>query len=211
LETIYQAKLRDIIVRPVIKIQIIIGSTREGRRSEMVARWIYDLAKTRKDAEFELLDLRDYPLPFFNEKGSPQSLNDEIPVAKKWRDKVSQADGYIIVSPEYNHGYPAVLKNALDYTYKPWNDKPVGFVSYGSVGGARAIEQLRLVSIELQMAPIETSIGLMKIREIFDENGKMKDDAYSKRVEGLLDNLILWADALLKIRSKSSEGIEGTE
>ena len=185
----------------MLKIQIIIGSTREKRKSETVAKWIFGLAKERKDAEFELVDLRDYPLPFFQEPTSPRMVNDDIPVAKKWREKVTQADGYIIVSPEYNHGYPAVLKNALDYTYTPWNNKPVGFVSYGSLGGGRVVEQLKEVAVELQMAPIAQAIHLMKVHTIFDENGKMTDDSYDKPVVSFLDQLLWWGNALKNARN----------
>lgn len=186
------------------KIQIIIGSTREKRRSESVANWIYDLAREIEGIEFEIVDLRDYPLPFYQEPGSPRMLKDDIPVAKKWREKIQEADGYLIVSPEYNHGYSAVLKNALDYTYSSWNNKAVGFVSYGTVGGARAVEQLRLVAIELQMAPIQQSINLMKAHSLFDENGKMIDDSHDKIAHNFLEQLIWWTNALKEARSKTS-------
>ncbi len=183
-----------------MKIQIIIGSVRKGRRAEAVAKWIYSLAGEIKDVEFELVDLKDYPLPFYEESGSPRMLNDLIPVAKKWREKVQEADGYIMVAPEYNHGYPAVLKNALDYTYFSWNNKAVGFVSYGTVGGARAVEQLRLVAIELQMAPIQQSVNLMMVHTLFDENGKMKDDSHDKHVHSFLEQLVFWTKALKEAR-----------
>ena len=125
-------------------------------------------------------------------------------MANKWTDKPSEADGFIIVSPEYNHGYPAVLKNALDYAYSPWNKKPVGFVSYGSTGGAKVIEQLRQVAVELQMAPIQRAVQLMKVHEIFDEKGKMKDDSYDQAVNAFLDQLTWWGNALKTARDKTS-------
>src|SRR5688572_27693303 len=142
-----------------LKIQIIIGSTRPNRFSETPAKWLYEIAKTRKDIKFELIDLRDYPLPFYNEPKSPSSMKGDYPNpdVKTWAKKIAGADGYIIISPEYNHGYPAVLKNALDSIYIEWNTKPVGFVSYGSVGGARAVEQLRQVAVELKMVPIQSA------------------------------------------------------
>lgn len=145
-----------------LKIQIIIGTTRPGRFSQKAADWIYVLAQKRKDIDSELVDLRDYPLPFYNESLSPKALQGKYDKesVKKWAEKISQADGYIIVTGEYNHGYPAVLKNALDYIYFPWNNKPVGFISYGTVGGARSVEQLRQVAIELVMTPIRESINI---------------------------------------------------
>jgi NAD(P)H-dependent FMN reductase len=187
----------------MLKIQIIIGSTREGRRSESVAKWLYSVARKRSDAQFELVDLRDYPLPFYNEPGSPQGLKDEIPTAKKWRDKVLEADGYIIVSPEYNHGYTAVLKNALDYVYKAWNKKAVTFISYGAVGGARAIEQLRLVAVELQMAPMHTTLAITGVTKLINEDGTINDPSYEDRATRLLDNLIWWSNVLKKAREES--------
>jgi len=148
-----------------MKIQIIIGTTRQNRFSEKAASFIYQEAQKIKDIEFELLDLRDYPLPFFDEAVTPSRFEQtghqyKNETARKWVKKVGEADGYIIVTAEYNHGYPAVLKNALDYTFKEWNKKPVGFVGYGNVGGARAIEQLRQVAVELDMLPIRNAIHI---------------------------------------------------
>lgn len=110
----------------------------------------------------ELLDLRDYPLPFFDESVSPMRMNGQYSnqAVAKWADKVKQADAYIMICPEYNHGYTAVLKNAIDHLYPEWNHKPVGFLSFGSTGGARAIEQLRLVAVELQLLPIKNAIHI---------------------------------------------------
>ncbi|KKW12939.1 MAG: NADPH-dependent FMN reductase [Candidatus Gottesmanbacteria bacterium GW2011_GWB1_49_7] len=127
--------------------------------SEKVAPWVLAEAKKHTEAEFELIDLRDWPLPFYNEPTSVTGLTKySIPLAEKWSEKIRQGDGFLIVTPEYNHGYSAVLKNALDYLYTEWHRKPVAFVSYGGpVGGSRAVEQLRLVSIELKMVPVRES------------------------------------------------------
>ena len=126
-----------------LKIKIIVGSTRANRFSEKPTQWILELAKKRSDLDVELLDLRDYPLPFFEEAMPPGLAKDgyTTPAVVKWRDKIKEADGFIIVTPEYNHGYPAVLKNALDYTYFAWARKAVAFVSWGSAGGARGVER----------------------------------------------------------------------
>src|SRR5689334_15901677 len=138
-----------------LNIKVIVGSTRANRFSEQPAHWIFEAAKKRAELEVELVDLRDYPLPFFEEGLPPGAAKDNYtnPAVVKWRDKVKEGDGYIFVTPEYNHGYPAVLKNALDYTYGPWGRKAAAFVSWGGAGGTRGVEQLRLVAIELNMAP----------------------------------------------------------
>jgi NAD(P)H-dependent FMN reductase len=146
----------------IVKIQVIIGSTRQGRYGEKPAEWIFNELRQLEGVKVELVDLRDYPLPFYDEPISPMKLNGSYnkPEVSRWSEKVRQADAFIIVAPEYNHGYGAVLKNALDHLYPEWNHKPVGFLGYGSVGGARVIEQLRLVAIELQMLPIKSAIHI---------------------------------------------------
>ena len=120
------------------RIGIILGSTRPNRNGEQVARWVYDLASRRGDAEFELLDLRDYPLPHLDEPLSPSFGQYQNAHTKVWASKIASFDGFVIVTAEYNHSIPGVLKNALDYLYTEWNNKAVGFVSYGGAGGARA-------------------------------------------------------------------------
>src|SRR6476619_6316239 len=132
-----------------MKILIILGSTRPERKSEAIGTWISTIASKYTEATFELVDLRDYPLPFYNEPvgaGMLEKVGYTTKKAEAWAKKITEADSYIIIAPEYNHGYPAVLKNAIDYVYKAWNNKPIGFVSYGSAaGGSRSVEQLRLV------------------------------------------------------------------
>ena len=145
-----------------IKIKIILGSTRQNRFSEKPAQWIFEEAKKLEGVVAELLDLRDYPMPFFDSPMSPSMAKGQYSneVIKKWAEKINDGDAFIIVAPEYNHGYTAVLKNALDVIYTEWNRKPVGFVSYGSAVGARSVEQLRQVAVELQMAPIRNAIHI---------------------------------------------------
>jgi NAD(P)H-dependent FMN reductase len=145
-----------------IKIQIIIGSTRQNRFSEKPANYLFEELKKREDTQAELIDLRDWPLPFYDEPvsvGANKGIYSN-PMGAQWAAKIGEGDGYVIVSPEYNHGYTAVLKNALDWVYPEWNKKPVGFVSYGNAGGARAIEQLRQVVVELKMIPMFNSIHI---------------------------------------------------
>jgi len=187
----------------MIKIKVIIGSTRTARFSEKPARWIFDEAKKIPGTEVEMLDLRDYPMPFFEEPASPSYAKEPYanPVVVQWTKKIADGDAFIVVTPEYNHGPSAVLKNAFDYVGAAWNQKPVAFVSYGSVGGARAIEQLRLVAIELQMAPVRTAVHIpwpvyMAVAgeavpvkpELFDPVAQAKDS--------LLEQLMWWATAL---------------
>ncbi|MBI4079361.1 MAG: NAD(P)H-dependent oxidoreductase [Candidatus Levybacteria bacterium] len=135
--------------------------------------------------EVELLDLRDYPLPFFDEPNSPEGLkgNYANKTAKRWAKKIGLADAFIIITPEYNRGPSAVLKNALDYVYYEWNRKPVAFVSYapGAAAGIRAVEQLRLSCIELQMAPIREAVHISYVLDTIDEDGKLLRGHYNER------------------------------
>ena len=142
------------------KIAIIISTTRAARFGDKPAKWIYDIASQRDDMSVELVDLRDYPMPFFDEVASNAWVPAKNEIAQRWQKKVAEFDGYIFVTAEYNRGVPAVLKNAIDYAYPEWNKKPAAYVGYGSVGGARAVEQLRLVCVELQMAPMRTGVHI---------------------------------------------------
>jgi NAD(P)H-dependent FMN reductase len=195
-----------------VKIKVIIGSTREGRFSEKPARWIFEEVKKRSGVEAELLDLRDYPMPFFNDPISPSMKkgNYSNEVVAAWAKKIAEADAYIIVTPEYNHGYPAVLKNAMDFVYYEWNRKPVGFVSYGSVGGARSVEQLRQVSIELQMAPIRNAVHIpWQLMAIVNEKGAAAGlelfEPLRDSKENFLNQLVWWARALKTAREEDEK------
>ena len=141
-------------------ISVIIGSTREGRFSEKPARWILDHLKKREAVDARLLDLRDFPMPFFDQPVTP-AMPGRAPykneVVQRWTAAIAQSDGFVFVTPEYNYGPSAVLKNAIDWVYPEWNRKAAGFVSYGSAMGARGVQQLRETLIELQLAPIRSS------------------------------------------------------
>src|SRR5258705_8968517 len=128
----------------MIKIAIIVGSTRPGRNGEAVAKWVYEAAKNRSDAEFELVDIKDFNLPLLDEPVPPSLGQYSMPHTKVWAAKIDGFDGYVFVTPEYNHGISGALKNAIDFLFAEWNNKAAGFVSYGGAGGARAVEQLRL-------------------------------------------------------------------
>jgi len=186
------------------KIKVILGSTRQERFGDQPAKWIADKAKA-KGLDVEILDLRDYPLPFFNESISPKKGEGyPYPVSTKWAEKIGEADGFIITAAEYNHGYTAVLKNAMDYVSREWNNKPVAFVGYGSVGGARAVEQLREVAIELQMAPIRNAVHMTNFWNLLDEKGQMKTESFDAAGDALIDQLIWWTDALSAARAKDA-------
>lgn len=192
----------------MVQIKIILGSTRPNRFSDKPGRWMLDEAKKREGIEAELLDLRDYPLPFFNEPMSPAMIRDGAyanDIAKKWADKIREADAFIMIAPEYNHGISGVLKNSLDYVYAEWNNKPVGFVAYGGVGGARSVEHLRGVAVELQMAPIRNAVHIPQHWNLSDENGNLKDgafDSFKGNAEALLNQLMWWAKALKTAREQ---------
>jgi NAD(P)H-dependent FMN reductase len=145
-----------------LSVKVILGSTREGRFGDKPAHWIRDEAARLAGVEAELLDLRDFPLPFFDRPTSPAREKGVYPnpAVTRWAEHIARADAYVVVTPEYNHGYPAVLKNAFDHIFGEWSRKPIGFVSYGNAGGARAIEQLRLVAVEFGMWPIRAAIHI---------------------------------------------------
>src|SRR3977135_4508014 len=150
-------------VKNIAVIPVIVGSTREGRFSEKPARWILQDLKARDGVDARLLDLRDFPMPFFDPPVSPATQGRhayEDEVVKKWTAAIAQSDGFVFVTPEYNYGPPAVLKNAIDWVYPEWNRKAAAFVSYGSAMGARAVQQLRQNVIELQLAPIRSSVHI---------------------------------------------------
>jgi NAD(P)H-dependent FMN reductase len=147
-------------------ISVIVGSTREGRFSEKPAKWILQQLKKRERVDARLLDLRDFPMPFFDQPatpatpatpGRPPYSNEAV---QRWTAAIAQSDGFVFVTPEYNYGPSAVLKNAIDWVYPEWNRKAVGFVSYGSAMGARGVQQLRETAIELQLAPIRSSVHI---------------------------------------------------
>ena len=187
------------MMRP--RILVILGTTRQGRQGEHVARWLMTRLARRADAEFEMVDLRDHPLPFFDHPVPPTS-GQYGPEAQRWAQVIARGDGYIVVTPEYNHGYPAVLKNALDHVYREWNRKPVAFVSYGAAaGGFRAAEQLRQVAIELQLMPIREQVGIPFPWMAFDDAGEPRQSGVDRALDGMVDDLLWWAHALMAERA----------
>ncbi len=185
----------------MVKIAILTGSTRPGRNNEAVAQWVLDQAKSRSDAEFEIVDIKDYNLPLLDEPVPPSLHQYTKDHTQKWAQKISQFDGFVIVTPEYNHGTSAALKNALDFLYAEWNNKAVGFVSYGSVGGARAVESLRLVVGELQMADVRTAVHLSLFTDFENFSVFKPASVQVDTLKTMLDQLVRWAGALKPIRA----------
>src|SRR5918999_5379059 len=147
----------------MLRIAIILGSTRPGRNVEAVARWVYNIAKKRRngDTEFEYVDIKDFNLPLLDEPIPPSQGQYSKDHTKRWSAKIDSFDAFIFVTPEYNHGIPGALKNAIDFLYREWNNKVSGFVSYGGGAlGTRAVEQLRLVMAELQVATVRNQVQL---------------------------------------------------
>jgi NAD(P)H-dependent FMN reductase len=186
------------------RIGIVMSTTREGRFGDKPATWIRDLAAARGDLAVEIIDLRDYKMRFFDEPASPLYAPPKDEAARRWGQKVAALDGFIFVTAEYNRGAPAVLKNALDYAYKEFNRKPAAFVGYGGVGGTRAVEQLRLTCIELQMAPTRSGvhiggadfIGMLMQGKTFADMPHLEPTAVT-----MLDELVWWSHALKAARA----------
>jgi len=190
---------------PKVKIAIIIGTTRGARFGHKPTKWIAEIAAQHGDLTTEVLDLRDYPMPFFDEVASNAWAPSQNEVAQRWQKKVAEFDGYIVVTAEYNRGVPAVLKNALDYAYPEWNKKAVAFVGYGSVGAARSIEHLRLSAIELQMAPVRTGVHIQggDFLAVWKGEKEIADLSYLKQnATDMLDQLVWWSSALKAAREQ---------
>lgn len=190
----------------MLNIALIIGSTRPNRFADHPAKWIIDGATERADFRLEVLDLRDHRLPFFNEPTPPIYTEGRYaePVADAWRKKIGEFDGYIATAAEYNHGPTAVIKNALDSAFFEWNRKPIAFVGYGGSGGVRAIEHLRGVAIELQMAPIKHEVNIAREAYLGVLQGKsLSDFDYLVQARtAMFDNLAWWGRALKGARSQ---------
>jgi NAD(P)H-dependent FMN reductase len=184
-----------------LKIAIILGSTRPGRNGKAVADWVAGKAKSRTAADYELVDLADYPLPHFEQALPPTMGQYEGEQAKAWAAKIGGYDGFIFVTPEYNHSTSGVLKNAIDHLYNEWNNKAAGFVSYGAAGGTRAVEHLRGILSELQVAHVRqhVSFSMMSDFENFSifNPGPHHDDF----ADGMFGQVEAWSSALKPLRS----------
>jgi NAD(P)H-dependent FMN reductase len=185
------------------KIGIVISTTRPARFADNPTTWLMAIAAKREDAEFEVVDLRDYPMPFFEENGSPFYVPVQNEVAQKWGAKMASLDGYVFITAEYNHSISGALKNALDYAYAEFNRKAASFVAYGGTGGARAVEHLRGILAELQVASLKfpVHIGMTEMLGIMREGKTMADFPYlDDGATKMLDELVWWASALKAAR-----------
>lgn len=185
----------------MLKIAVVVGSTRPGRRSKQVADWVFQRASEHGGAEFELLDVADFDLPLLDEPMPPSLGNYRQEHTKQWAGAVRDFDGFIFVTAEYNHSVPGALKNALDYLYAEWNNKAAGFVSYGSAGGVRAVENLRLIAGELQMADVRAQVALPFATDFQDYTRFTPSEAAEQALQPLFDQLISWSRALQSIRA----------
>jgi NAD(P)H-dependent FMN reductase len=189
----------------MIRVGIITGSTRPGRNNEAVAKWVHEIAKTRKDGEFELVDIADFKLPLLDEPVPPSMGQYSKPHTKAWAQKIDSFDAYVFVTPEYNHGTSGALKNAIDYLYREWNNKAAGFVSYGSAGGARAVEHLRLVMGELMVADVRAQVMLSLFTDFENFSTFKPDRRHEKSVNAMLDQVIAWGSAMKTLRSQEQQ------
>lgn len=186
----------------MIRIAIIIGSTRPGRNGEAVGKWVYELARKRTDAEYELVDLIDFNLPLLDEPVPPSMGQYSKQHTKNWAAKIASFDAFVFVTAEYNHGIPGALKNAIDFIYKEWNNKAAGFVSYGSAGGTRAVEHLRQVMAELQIADVREQVFLSLATD-FENYKDFKPAAlHEKKLDTMLNQVVAWGTAMKSLREK---------
>ncbi|HJU33785.1 MAG TPA: NAD(P)H-dependent oxidoreductase [Nitrososphaera sp.] len=188
----------------MLNVAIILGSTRPGRNGEAVARWVYDMAKKRSndDTEFEYVDIKDFNLPLLDEPIPPSRGQYTQDHTKAWSTKIDSFDAFIFVTPEYNHGIPGALKNAIDFLYREWNNKAAGFVSYGGAGGMRSVEHLRLVMAEIQVADVRAQVTLSLFTD-FENFTKFKPASYQEQaLNTLIDQVKAWGTALQPLRSK---------
>lgn len=187
-----------------LKLGIIAGSTRPGRRGKAVADWLLTHAKRRADADYELIDLADYPLPHLDEPMPPSMGRYAGEHTKAWSARIAEFDGYIFVTPEYNHSTSGVLKNAIDYLHGEWNNKAAAFVSYGVLGGTRAVEHLRAIASELQLAHVRQQLSFSLFTD-FENLSVFKPAAtYDTSAVVLFDQLESWARALKAVRQGPS-------
>lgn len=193
------------------KIGVIVATTREKRFADKPVDWLMEKVEDRDDMTFEKLDLRDFDLPFFDEAASNLHAPSKDPKAMAWQNKLSEFDGFIVVTAEYNHSIPGALKNALDQAYKEWVRKPMAAFGYGGVGGARAVEHLRMIAVELQMVPVRNAVHLgagafFKVSPMGEDKPMSEvEEILSGSLKGMLDDLHWWAKATMAARAADEE------
>ncbi|MBA2412474.1 MAG: NAD(P)H-dependent oxidoreductase [Burkholderiaceae bacterium] len=185
-----------------MKVAVILGSTRPGRIGEAVARWVHGIAARRSDADYELVDIKSYNLPLLDEPVPPSRGQYSHEHTKVWSAKIDSFDAFVFVTPEYNHATSGALKNAIDFLYREWNNKAAGFVGYGSAGGARAIENLRLIMGEVQVADVRAQV-MLSLATDFENFSVFKPAArHEQAVGAMLDQVVAWGGALKTLRDK---------
>jgi NAD(P)H-dependent FMN reductase len=190
----------------MLKIAIILGSTRPGRKGEAVWKWAHEVARKRADAEFELVDIATFELPLLDEPVAAQSSNKYVHQhTKTWSEKIDSFDGYVFVTPEYNHGVGGALKNAIDFLFNEWGNKAAGFIGYGYTAGARAIEQLRLVMGAMNVADVTPTVGISMFVD-FEQFSVFKPGPQQEpAVTRMLDQVVAWSGALSQLRTKEEK------
>ncbi len=184
----------------MLKIGIIVGSTRPGRKAGAVAKWVHDILKSRQDAEFAIVDIEDYKLPFLDEPVPPSMHQYTKTHTNTWSEKIASLDAYIFVTPEYNHATSAALKNAIDFLFREWNNKAAGFVGYGGAGGVRAVENLRLVMGEIKVADVRAQVALSMFTDFENFTTFKPHERHDKAVHLMADEVIAWGGALKALR-----------
>jgi NAD(P)H-dependent FMN reductase len=184
----------------MLRIGVILGSTRPGRLGEQVADWVMEHVEDRKDAQYGLIDLIDHPLPHLDEPVPPSMGRYKHDHTRQWAEVIDGFDGFVVVTPEYNHSIPGVLKNAFDYLYAEWNDKAIGFVSYGSAGGVRAVEHLRLIAGELQLADVRVAVSLPFASEFEDHKTFAPSEGAASALDAMLAQLLPWTRSMQQLR-----------
>jgi NAD(P)H-dependent FMN reductase len=195
----------------MIRVGIVIGSTRPGRNAEQVALWVQEQARKRSDAQFELVDIKDYNLPLLDEPLPPSMGKYSKPHTKNWAQKIASLDAFVFVAPEYNHGMTGALKNAIDFLYAEWNNKAAGFVSFGGAGGARAAEQLRTVMGEVQVADVRQQVMFSFYTDFENFSVLKPTPAHEAALATLLDQLVAWGGAMKVLREEKTAAAQGSE
>jgi NAD(P)H-dependent FMN reductase len=189
----------------MLNVGIILGSTRPNRNGEAVAKWVVEHTKNRTDARYELVDIKDYDLPLLDEPIPASQGKYSQPHTKRWAEKIASFDAFVFVTPEYNHSTSGALKNAIDFLYREWNNKAAGFVSYGSAGGARAVETLRLVMAEIQIADVRAQVMFSLFTDFKNFSQFEPDPRHEPELDAMLKQLVKWGDALKTVRSDTAK------
>ena len=188
----------------MLKVGIILGSTRPNRNGEAVAKWVEQQVKDRKDAGYELVDIKDFNLPLLDEPIPPSQGKYSQPHTRRWAEKIGSFDAFIFVTPEYNHATSGALKNAIDFLYAEWNNKAAGFVSYGSAGGARAVENLRLIMAEIQIADVRAQLMFSLATDFKNYSEFTPHQRHEQELDTMLKQLVAWGEAMKTVRTQGA-------